>query len=126
MAGTSSIACGTRLLDLTDRLGRRRDLRGRFHSASITRLGYQGSPSSHKPSGLSAFPPGLTDRHEIIEEVMRGGYLVRSQPSGVIVHEGIVTLTGRPESNQTGRDLIQQVRHIEGVVTVLDRLRPGC
>jgi CBS domain-containing protein len=76
-----------------------------------------------RTDALSVFcRPDESIRHEVIEGVVRDGYLVRSQPSGVIVHEGIVTLTGRPESDQVGRDLIQQVRHIEGVVTVLDRL----
>lgn len=62
---------------------------------------------------LSVFcRPDESIRHEVIEGVVRGGFLVRSQPSGVIVHEGIVTLTGHPESDQVGRDLIQQVRHM--------------
>jgi osmotically-inducible protein OsmY len=38
------------------------------------------------------------------------------------VHDGIVTLSGRPENDRAGRDLIEAVRHIEGVVTVQDQL----
>lgn len=54
--------------------------------------------------------------------MIRGGLLIRSQPYGVTVHDGIVTLSGRPETDQAGHELIEQVRHIEGVVTVRDRL----
>jgi hypothetical protein len=76
-----------------------------------------------RTDALSVFcRPDESIRHEVIEEAMRGGYLVRSQPSGVIVHEGIVTLTGRPKSGEAGHGLTDRVRHIEGVVTVLDRL----
>jgi CBS-domain-containing membrane protein len=72
---------------------------------------------------LSVFcrPDGAI-RHEVTEEVIRGGFVVRSQPFGVVVHDGIVTLTGRPENDQAGHDLVERVRHIEGVVTVSDQL----
>ena len=72
---------------------------------------------------LSVFcHPDGTIRHEVMDEVVRGSYLVRSQPSGVVVHNGIVTLTGRPETDQAGHDLVERVRHLEGVVTVRDQL----
>jgi CBS-domain-containing membrane protein len=72
---------------------------------------------------LSVFcHPDGTIRHEVMDEVVRGGFLVRSQPYGVVVHDGIVTLTGRPETDQAGHDLVERVRRIEGVVTVRDRL----
>ena len=61
-------------------------------------------------------------RHEVLEEIIRSGFLVRSQPFGVVVHDGIVTLTGCPENDQAGHDLAERVRHIEGVVTVRDEL----
>jgi osmotically-inducible protein OsmY len=38
------------------------------------------------------------------------------------MHDGVVTLTGRPENDQAGQELIERVRHIEGVVAVQDRL----
>jgi CBS domain-containing protein len=63
-----------------------------------------------------------TIRHEALEEVVRGGFLVRSQPFGVVVHDGVVTLTGWPENDQAGHDLVERLRHIEGVVTVRDEL----
>ena len=72
---------------------------------------------------LSVFlRPDEMIRHEVIEEAVRGGFLVRSQPFGVVVHDGIVTLTGCPENDQAGHDLAERVRHIEGVVTVRDEL----
>ena len=72
---------------------------------------------------LSVFcHPDGTIRHEVMDEVVRGSYLVRSEPSGVVVHNGIVTLTGRPETDQAGHDLVERVRHLEGVVTVRDQL----
>ena len=72
---------------------------------------------------LSVFlRPDRTIRHEVIEEAVRGGFLVRSQPFGAVVHDGIVTLTGCPETDQAGHDLVERLRHIEGVVTVRDKL----
>jgi CBS domain-containing protein len=76
-----------------------------------------------RPDVLSVFcRPDGTIRHEVLEEVIRGGFVVRSQPYGVVVHDGIVTLTGRPENDRAGHELVERVRHIEGVVTVSDRL----
>jgi len=39
----------------------------------------------------------------------------------VTVADGIVTMTGRPESVSLGRDLLARVRHVQGVVAVRDR-----
>jgi CBS domain-containing protein len=61
-------------------------------------------------------------RHEALEEAIAESFLVDSQPSAVTVHDGIVTLSGRPETDQAGRELVERVRHIEGVVAVRDRL----
>jgi CBS domain-containing protein len=72
---------------------------------------------------LSVFTrPDSEIRHEVTEEVIRGGALVRPQGFSVTVHDGVVTLSGRPENDRSGRDLVEAVRHIEGVVTVLDEL----
>jgi osmotically-inducible protein OsmY len=49
--------------------------------------------------------------------------LVDSQPFAVTVHDGVVTLTGRPETDQAGHELAERLRHIEGVVAVRDQLR---
>ena len=40
----------------------------------------------------------------------------------VTVKDGIVTLTGRPETNETGHDIVRRVGHVQGVVAVRDRL----
>ena len=72
---------------------------------------------------LSVFTrPDAGIQHEAIEEVIRGGFLVRSQPFTVTVHDGIVTLTGRPETDRAGQELIERLLQIEGVVTVRDEL----
>jgi CBS domain-containing protein len=72
---------------------------------------------------LSVFTrPDEEIRHEVTEEVIRGGSLVRPQGFTVTVHDGIVTLSGRPENDRAGRDLLEAIRQIEGVVTVADQL----
>jgi CBS domain-containing protein len=72
---------------------------------------------------LSVFTrPDEKIRHEVTEEVIRGGSLVRPQGFTVSVHDGVVTLSGRPENDRAGRDLVEAVRQIEGVVTVHDQL----
>jgi hypothetical protein len=45
----------------------------------------------------------------------RGGFTVT-------VKDGIVTIAGAPEAIQSGLDIIDAVRHMEGVVAVRDRL----
>ena len=72
---------------------------------------------------LSVFTrPDAGIQHEAIEEAVRGGFLVRSQPFAVTVHDGIVTLAGRPETDRAGQELIERLRQVEGVVTVRDEL----
>jgi osmotically-inducible protein OsmY len=45
-----------------------------------------------------------------------------SHALAVSVHDGIVTLTGRPDTDQLGDDLVEAVRHIDGVVAVKDQM----
>jgi CBS domain-containing protein len=72
---------------------------------------------------LSIFArPDAEIRHEAIEEAIAESFLVDSQPFTVTVHDGVVTLAGRPQTDQEGRDLVERVRHVEGVVAVRDRL----
>ncbi len=40
----------------------------------------------------------------------------------VTVQDSIVTLSGRPETDDVGRTIVEAVRHIPGVVAVRDRL----
>jgi osmotically-inducible protein OsmY len=38
------------------------------------------------------------------------------------VHDGIVTLTGRADTERVGHELMAALRHIDGVIAVRDRL----
>ena len=58
-------------------------------------------------------------RREITDEVT---LLVDLEAIDVKVSDGIVTLTGIPETNEIGREIVQRVRHVQGVVAVRDRL----
>lgn len=66
--------------------------------------------------------PDAEIRREVAEEVIVETFLMDSQTLAVSVHDGIVKLTGRPETDQIGRDLVEAVRHIDGVVAVKDNL----
>jgi CBS-domain-containing membrane protein len=61
-------------------------------------------------------------RNEITEEVLLGGFLADPLVFNVTVKDGIVTLGGRPETNETGHEIVRQIRHVQGVVAVRDRL----
>ena len=76
---------------------------------------------------LSVFTRPDADIHrEATEEVIAESILVDSRLVAATVHDGIVTLTGRPETDQAARDLLEAVRHIDGVIAVRDQLTyPG-
>jgi len=61
-------------------------------------------------------------RKEIIDEVLLGEFLVDPKAFDVKVSNGIVTLTGLPETNEAGHEIVARVRHVQGVVAVRDRL----
>ncbi len=61
-------------------------------------------------------------RKEIVDEVLLGEFLVDPKAFDVKVGSGIVTLTGMPETNEVGHEIVAQVRHVQGVVAVRDRL----
>ena len=61
-------------------------------------------------------------RREITDEVILGEFLADPQAFDVKVSNGIVTLTGTPETNEAGREIAARVRHVQGVVAVRDRL----
>jgi CBS domain-containing protein len=61
-------------------------------------------------------------REEIINEVLLSEFLVDQKAFDVKVSDGIVTLTGEPETNEIGHEIVQRVRHVQGVVAVRDRL----
>lgn len=60
--------------------------------------------------------------HEITHDVILGEFLVDPAAIQVTVIDGIVTLAGLPETNETGHELVRRVRHVPGVVAVRDRL----
>ena len=59
---------------------------------------------------------------EITDEVILGEFMADPSAIQVTVKDGIVTLAGRPETNETGHDIVRLVRHVQGVVAVRDRL----
>ena len=61
-------------------------------------------------------------RKEITDEVLLGEFLTDPQIFTVTVKDGIVTLAGRPETSETGHEIVRRIRHLQGVVAVRDRL----
>lgn len=61
-------------------------------------------------------------RNEITEDLILGTFHCDPGRFTVIVKDGIVTVEGTPETTQVGLDIIDAVRHMEGVVAVRDRL----
>jgi CBS domain-containing protein len=59
---------------------------------------------------------------EITDDVLLGEFLVDPQNLQVTVSDGVVTLAGRPETSETGHEIVWRVRHVQGVVAVRDRL----
>ncbi len=59
---------------------------------------------------------------EITEDVMLNQFLVDPKALQVTVENGVVTLSGVPEISSVGHDIVGQVRHVQGVVAVRDRL----
>ena len=60
--------------------------------------------------------------HDVTEGVLLDAMLTDLARFTVTVKDGIVTLEGAPESAALGRDIVEEVRHVEGVVAVRDRL----
>jgi CBS domain-containing protein len=61
-------------------------------------------------------------RQEILDQVIRCDLLTDPADFTVTVKDGIVTLAGEAETGEFGRDVVQRVRHVSGVVAVRDRL----
>jgi osmotically-inducible protein OsmY len=81
---------------------------------------------------LSVFDrPDAAISREITHDVLLGEFLVDPKAFQVTVIDGIVTLAGRPETNDIRHEIVRRVRHVPGVVAVRDRLdylpveRPG-
>jgi len=74
---------------------------------------------------LSIFSrPDEEIRREVTDRVIRPGLQMHPERLRLSVRDGIVTLSGRPETDQAGQDIIEAVWHIEGVVAVRDELDP--
>ena len=61
-------------------------------------------------------------RQEIIKNVIMNEFFADPDHFVVAVKDGIVTLEGYPESAAKGRDMVVEAWHVEGVVSVRDRL----
>jgi CBS domain-containing protein len=61
-------------------------------------------------------------RKEITGNVIGDEFLVDPDTLLVRVKDGVVTLTGVPENNELGHEIVGRVRHVQGVVAVRDRL----
>ena len=61
-------------------------------------------------------------RQEIIENVILNGFFADPDRFAVTVSAGVVTLEGQPETVARGRDIVAEAWHVEGVVSVRDRL----
>jgi predicted transcriptional regulator len=71
---------------------------------------------------LSVFSrPDEDIRREITQDVILDGFFTDPARLTVTVKDGIVTLEGAPGSIVLGRNIADQVRHVEGVVAVRDR-----
>ncbi len=71
---------------------------------------------------LSVFDRTDEDIRKEVGELIRDEFLVDPHVFDVTVKDGVVTLTGMPETNEVGHELVQGIRHIQGVVAVRDRL----
>ena len=56
------------------------------------------------------------------ENVIRNEFLADPDLFTVTVKDGIVTLEGCPETAARGREIVAEAWHVEGVVSVRDRL----
>ena len=72
---------------------------------------------------LAVFDRPDEDIHkEIVDDVILSEVLVDAHAFAVDVKDGIVTLTGVPETSEIGHEIVQRIRHVQGVVAVRDRL----
>ena len=60
---------------------------------------------------------------KILENVILNGIFADPDRFTVTVSSGIVTLEGHPETTARGREIVAEAWHVEGVVSVRDRLR---
>lgn len=71
---------------------------------------------------LSVFDRSDEEIRKEIGELILDEFPVDQKAFDVTVSDGIVTLTGTPETDEVGHEIVQRVRHVQGVVAVRDRL----
>jgi CBS domain-containing protein len=59
---------------------------------------------------------------EVTDDIMLDQFLVHPTALHVTVENGVVTLAGTPEVSSVGHEIVDRVRHVQGVVAVRDRL----
>lgn len=71
---------------------------------------------------LSVFDRSDDEIRSEITDSLLGEFLVDPAVLTVTVKDSVVTLTGVPENNELGHQIVQRARHVPGVVAVRDRL----
>ena len=66
--------------------------------------------------------PDSEIQRAVSQDLIRGMLLSNPASFTITVTNGIVTIQGTPETAQVGYDIISAIRHMEGVVSVRDRL----
>ena len=66
--------------------------------------------------------PDAEIQRQVIQDLILGTFLCDPGKFTVAVKDGIVTIEGTPETSRVGQDIIDAIRHMEGVVAVRDRL----
>jgi len=66
--------------------------------------------------------PDAEIQQEITKNVIQNEFFADPDQFAVSVKDGIVTLEGYPETAASGRDIVAGAWHVEGVVSVRDRL----
>ena len=61
-------------------------------------------------------------RCEATDQVILGRFLMHPDRMAITVRDGILTISGHPETDDAGREIVAALRHLEGVVAVRDRL----
>jgi len=66
--------------------------------------------------------PDAQIQQQVIQNLILGTFPYDPDRFTVTVKDGIVTIEGAPETSRAGLDIVDAVRHMEGVVAVRDRL----
>ena len=66
--------------------------------------------------------PDAEIQHRVTQDLILDTFLCDPATFTATVKDGIVTIEGTPETSPVGHDIIDAIRHMEGVVAVRDRL----